>query len=366
MAPRHPATRHPAHKNRARRIPARQPHRALLATVSALSLMMVAAAPSASAEELVVATFGGSFLTESETCHFAPFTEATGAEVDAVVGNTTQHAASIRAMMGSSEYDIVYLDDSAAQQLKNEGLLSVIDKDALTAAADIDPRAFDADGAYVVFMTGATAIAYNTDLVDTPPTSWADLFDEKWSGQIAIGDVTGTSGWQFLLAVNKMNGGTLDDVTPGIEAIKPLAQDSVTLYTQADQLIALFERGEIAMAPWYPDRAGSAADQGLPIAIAYPSEGAVGIRPTLVIPKGAPHPELALKYIDTVLSKSGQECFAEKKYAGPVNLTVELSDKAAAIVPFGPTLQDLWFLNPEETAANLPTWIDRWQREVTR
>ena len=340
--------------------------RLFTATMAALPLTMGAVAAPATAQELVIATFGGSFLDASEKCHIAPFEEATGAEVDTVVGNTTQHSASIRAMAGSSEYDVVYLDDSAATQLKNEGLLTVIDKDALSSADQLDPRAIDPSGEYIVFMTGATAIAYNTDLVDTPPTSWKDLFEQKWSGQIAIGDVTGTSGWQFLLAVNKMNGGTLEDVTPGIEAIKPLAQDAVTLYTQADQLIALFERGEIAMAPWYPDRAGSAADQGLPIAIAYPEEGAVGIRPTLVIPKGAPHPELALKYIDTVLSKGGQECFAENKYAGPVNLEVELSDKAAAIVPYGETLEKLWFLDPEVTAAQLPTGIDRWQREVTR
>ena len=334
--------------------------------VAASVVAMPFLAGAASADDLVIATFGGSFLEATEQCHIAPFKEATGADVETVVGNTTQHSASIRAMGGDAEYDIVYLDDSAATQLRNEGLLSEIDKAALSAADQIDPRAFDASGQYVVFMTGATAIAYNTEMVDTPPTSWKDLFDETWSGQIAIGDVTGTSGWQFLLAVNKMNDGTLEDVTPGIEAIKPLAQDAVTLYTQADQLIALFERGEIAMAPWYPDRAGSAADQGLPIAIAYPSEGAVGIRPTLVVPKGAPNSELALKYIDTVLSKSGQECFAENKYAGPVNLEVELSDKAAAIVPYGKTLQELWFLDPEVTAKELPTWIDRWQREVVR
>ncbi|WP_226577739.1 ABC transporter substrate-binding protein [Acuticoccus sediminis] len=340
--------------------------RLLTATATALPLLLAQAATEASAQELVIATFGGSFLDASKECHIAPFEEATGSEVDTVVGNTTQHSASIRAMGGQSEYDVVYLDDSAATQLKNEGLLADIDRSQLTAAGQIDPRAFDESGQYVVFMTGATAIAYNTDLVDTPPTSWNDLFDEKWSGQIAIGDVTGTSGWQFLLAVNKLHGGTLEDITPGLEAIKPLAQDAVTLYTQADQLIALFERGEIAMAPWYPDRAGSAADQGLPIAIAYPKEGAVGIRPTLVIPKGAPHPELALKYIDTVLSKDGQECFAEKKYAGPVNLDVELSDKAAAIVPYGETLQQLWFLDPAVTSKELPTWIDRWQREVLR
>ncbi len=324
------------------------------------------AAPLAAQEKLTIATFGGSFLEAVKTCHIPVFESATGATVEAVLGNSVQHAASVRAMGANSDYDVVYIDDSAAMQLRAENLLHPLDRSALTSAGDLDPRAFGPDDTFVVFMTGATAIAYNPEMVATPPTSWRDLFDEKYKGQVAIGDVTGTAGWQFLLAVNKMEGGSLDDVTPGIEAIKPLAQDAVVQYTQADQLLALFARGEVAMAPWYPDRAGSAADEGLPIAIAYPEEGAVGIRPTLLIPEGSSQKELATAFVDAVLSKDVQECFAENKYAGPINLKAELSEKAAAIVPNGATLESLWFLDPAKTSAELPGWIDRWQREVAR
>tara|TARA_R110002020_G_scaffold375654_1_gene586873 strand:+ start:10751 stop:11803 length:1053 start_codon:yes stop_codon:yes gene_type:complete len=336
------------------------------AVLIAASLLAAQALPATAQDTITVATFGGSFLDAVKECHIPAFTEATGATVETVLGSSVQHAASVRAMGASSDYDVVYIDDSAAMQLKAENLTYSLDPAAISSTPDLDPRAYGPDNAFVVFMTGATAIAYNPEMVKHPPTSWNDLFAEDMKGKVAIGDVTGTSGWQFLLAINKMKGGTLDDVTPGIEAIKPLAADAVVQYTQADQLVALFARGEIAMAPWYPDRAGSAADQGLPIAIAYPEEGAVGIRPTLLIPEGSKKKELALRFIDTVLSKEAQECFAENKYAGPINLKAELSDKAAAIVPNGKTLEDLWFLEPSETAAKLPGWIDRWQREVAR
>lgn len=335
------------------------------AMVAAMGLLL--SAPSASAgEKITIATFGGSFLEAVEVCHIPAFESATGAAVETVLGNSVQHAASVRAMGANADYDVVYIDDSAAMQLKAEGLLHPMDRAGLKSADELDPRAFGPDDSFVVFMTGATALAYNPELVETPPTSWRDLFDEKYKGRVAIGDVTGTAGWQFLLAVNKMRGGSLDDVTPGIEAIKPLARDAVVQYTQADQLLALFARGEVAMAPWYPDRAGSAADQGLSIAVAYPKEGAVGIRPTLLIPKGSGRKDLAAAFIDIVLSKEAQECFAENKYAGPINLKAKLSEKAAAIVPNGATLESLWFLDPAVTSAELPGWIDRWQREVSR
>lgn len=318
------------------------------------------------AEDLVVGIFGGSFADDSKTCHISEFEQKTGAKVQLKLGNSAQFAASVRATGGKSDIDVVYIDNSLATQLKNEKLLEKIDRSKLSNAAQVSDRAFDKDDQYVVFMTGATVIVYDKKQVKTPPTSWADLAKPEYAGRLAIGDISGTSGMQFLLALNKMHGGTLDNMDPGFEAVKPLAKASVTLYTQADQIVSLFERGEIVVAVWYPDRAGSAIDKGLPLGVVYPKEGAVGILPALVIPKGAKSAALAHQYIDQVLSAKGQECFAEKKYAGPVNTTVKLSEKAAAIVPYKETFDAMWFPDPDAVAKSVPIWTRRWQREVAR
>lgn len=323
-------------------------------------------AASAHAQELVVGIFGGSFAEDSKACHISEFEKKNGAKVSLKLGSSSQFAAAIRATGGKSDLDVVYIDNSLAEQLKREKLLEPVNRAGLSNAADISPRAFDKDGQYVVFMTGATVIVYDTTQIKTPPTSWNDLYKPEYAGKLAIGDISGTSGLQFLLALNRMKGGTLANLDAGFEAIKPLAKNSVTLYTQADQIVSLFERKEIAVAVWYPDRAGSAIDKGLPLAVVYPKEGAVGILPALVIPKGAKNPALALKYIDEVLSASGQKCFAEKKYAGPVNTKVALSDKAAKIVPYKATFDNLWLPDPQEVAKGVPDWAKRWQREVAR
>lgn len=338
-------------------------HRLLAATAAAAGLLI---GTCAQAQELVVGIFGGSFAEDSKTCHIGEFEKKTGAKVALKMGSSSQFAAAIRATGGKSDFDVVYIDNSLATQLKNEKLLEVIDRAKLANAKEISPRAFDKDNQYVVFMTGGTVIVYDTKQVKTPPTSWNDLYKPEFAGKLAIGDISGTSGSQLLLALNKMKGGTLENMDAGFAAIKPLAKNSVTLYTQADQIVSLFERGEIAVAVWYPDRAGSAIDKGLPLAVAYPKEGAVGILPALVIPKGAKNPALALKYIDEVLSRQGQTCFAERKYAGPVNTQVKLSDKAARIVPNGPTFEAMWFPDPDQVIKGLPEWTRRWQREVAR
>lgn len=337
----------------------------LLAAATALA-GIVASSHSASAQELVLGSFGGSFADNVTACYIEPFEAATGATVITKLGSSSQHAAAVRATAGQSDMDVVFADDAFAVQMANEGLLVTLDRAQLSNAPEIIDGAWGADDAYVAAMLGATTIIYNKETVTTPPTSWNDLFDPKYEGRVTIGDVSGTSGWQFLAALNQMEGGTLDDITPGIEKVKPLAKSSVLLYSQADQVVALFERGEIDMAVWYPDRAGVAAANGLPLAAAYPKEGAVGIRPTVSIPKGTGQEELAHKFIDTVLDAENQKCFSERQFIGAVNKNVTLSDEVSAIVPVGEALDNMLFLDPNDMATRLPEWTRRWQREVLR
>ncbi|MBV8914848.1 MAG: ABC transporter substrate-binding protein, partial [Acetobacteraceae bacterium] len=300
--------------------------------LAAALLLLLAWAGQATAQQITVATFGGSFADDTKTCVVQKFEKDTGATVAIQLGNSVQIAAAIRAMGGKPTYDVAYMDNSLATQLRGEGLIQPLDTARMSSYAEVDKNAFGPDNAYVAFEISATALVYDPKAVKTPPTSWGDLFDPQYKGRMALGDITGTSGMQTLLAVNRMKGGTLENMDPGFAAMKTIVPDAVTLYTQADQLISLFQRGDIVIAPWYPDRAGSAIDKGLSLAVAYPKEGAVGIKPVLVIPKGTPNAELALKYVDTVLSREGQSCFVERQYAAPVNKSVRLTEKVAKIV----------------------------------
>lgn len=318
------------------------------------------------AQELVVGAFGGSFADNVQTCYIAPFTEATGASVILKPASSAQHAASVRATAGQSDMDLVFADDAFAVQMANEGLLIPLDRSKLSNAPDIIDGAWGKDDAYVAAMLGATTIVYNKDTVSEAPTSWNDLFDPKYEGRVTIGDVSATAGWQFLAAVNEMEGGTLEDPTPGLEKIAPLAKSAVLLHTQADQVVSLFERGEIDLAVWYPDRAGVAIKGGLPLAVAYPEEGAVGIRPTISIPKGAPNADLAMTLVDTILSVEAQKCFSEAQVIGAVNRKVELSDDLSDLLPSPEQTEQMLFLDPADMAVVMPDWTRRWQREVLR
>ncbi len=333
---------------------------------AAVAACVVMAASGAAAQELVLGIFGGTFADNTRACAVAPFEKATGAKVRFVLGSSVQNLAKLRATKGSPEIDVAYMDLAIATQGKGEGLLSALDTAAMANYGAIYDNAKDKDGRFVGMMYGASAIAYNPKLVKTPPTSWHDLWKPEFKGKLAIGDISGTTGIHFVIAASMINGGSQENTDPGFEAIKKLKPSVVMMYSQADQVVPLFEREEIAIAVWYPDRVGAAAAKGLSVATAFPKEGAIGILPTVSVPEGAKNKALAQKYIDQVLSAETQKCFAEKQYGGPVNKTVTLDDKLAAQLPYGAAVDRMHFPDPETTAKLLPSWSERWGREIAR
>ena len=329
-------------------------------------LLIITATAPASAQELVVGIFGGSFVDNAKKCHAEPFQKATGATVKYVLGSSVQTAAKLRAAGGRAEFDVTYMDSQIVKQVKAENLLQPMDPVKVGHWNDLYDASKDKDAQWVSLMFAGTTITYNTKLVKTPPTSWADLWKPEFKGKLAIPDISGTSGQQFLIAAARLHGGSLDNVEPGFDAIKKLKPNVQMMYTQPDQLIPLFERGDIAVAVWYTDRTGAAASKGVPVAAAYPKEGAIGIVPTVSIPKGSQKKDLAEKYIAVLLSPEGQTCYAQSQFAGPTNKKVKLAPDLAKLLPYGENVERMYFPDTDAVARKLPEWAERWGREIAR
>jgi spermidine/putrescine-binding protein len=340
--------------------------RRTLAVAATAALFATAAGLAARAQELNVAIFGGSFAENVRACVAEPFQRATGTRVNFVLGNSVQNAARLRATRGRPDVDVAYMDLQVAVQAKGEGLLDQIDAARLSNLPDIYPSAVDPERRWIGFMYSSTAIAYNPQELRNPPQAWADLWNPSLRGKLAIGDISATSGQHFLIAAARINGGSVENVEPGFRAIRELRPGVVTLYTQADQVVQLIERGDIAAAVWFSDRVGAAARSGVPVAVVFPREGAIGILPTFSIPVGARSKALAEQYMDRALTPEAQRCFAERQFAGPTNRRVELPDELARLVPYRESVERMYFPPPEIVARNLPAWTERWNREIAR
>jgi putative spermidine/putrescine transport system substrate-binding protein len=335
------------------------------AILAAIGCAAIAAAPAIADDNLVVGTYGGVFLENVRTCNGSAFEKLTGKKVTFVAGNSVEAAARLRATKGKPSVDVVYLDIEVALQAKGEGLIEKIGYESLKSTPEVMKSAFDPEGYFITTLLDATTLVYNPEFVKTPPTSWQDLFDPKYKGKIVIPDITATAGVHLLLQLARLNGGSEDNVEPGFEALKKLAPNVVTLWTQGDQVGQLFQRGDAVIAVWYPDRAGAAQDKGVSVKMAYPKEGSVGLRSVLTIAAGTQKKTLAEQFIDATLSADAQKCFAEKGYLAPVNTKVQLSGKSAELLP-SDVFSSLWYPDAAKSMAQRAKWTERWRREVVK
>ena len=92
---------------------------------------------------------------------------------------------------GAANYDVIIPSDYMVAKMINEGMLAPLDYDNIPNFQKIDAGYrnpdYDPQNAYTVpYMLCTTGIIYNTTMVDKAPTSWADLWDEQYSGNILM------------------------------------------------------------------------------------------------------------------------------------------------------------------------------------
>src|SRR5262245_36898916 len=92
-----------------------------------ICLLTAALAAPVFADELVVATFGGTFVDNSRKCHATAFEKATGSTVKYVLGSSVQTMAKLRAAGGRAEFDVAYMDSQIVKQAKAEGLIQPLE-----------------------------------------------------------------------------------------------------------------------------------------------------------------------------------------------------------------------------------------------
>ena len=164
----------------------------------------------------------------------------------------------------------------------------------------------DADGTHATSCAWMEVIGYNTDLIkaEDAPKSYADLLDPKWQGKIVKAH-PGYSGAiltaTFVLARDL-----------GWPYLEKLAQQKVMqVQSAADppKKILLGERAIMADGNDY--NLVLAKDQGKPVEVVYPAEGA----PLIIVPsgifRGAPNPNAARLFQSFFFSAETQQMLVD-------------------------------------------------------
>jgi len=192
--------------------------------------------------------------------------------------------------------------------------------------ASIPADAKASDGTWFADYGGYVAIGYNSDKVKTPPTSFADLLKPEYKNQVAInGNPTQASAaFSAVFASALANGGSLDNITPGVSYFKKL--HTVGNFVPVTASAATMESGQTPIIVWWDYLLASEIGpsvKGLKIVI--PSDASYAAYYDQAISKSAPHPAAARLWEEYLYSTTGQNLWLQGE-ARPIELSTLVKD----------------------------------------
>lgn len=236
----------------------------------------------------------------------------------------------------AGNYDVVVPSDYMIEKMINEGMLLELDYSIITNFENIDDS-FKGEAAYydpdnkhsVPYTYGMLGVIYNSALVDEEDyskESWSLLWDSKYRGKILQfnnpRDAFGSAMYYRNLDINSKNTADWDEALSKLVEQKPLLQGYVN-----DEIFNKMTTASAAIAPYYAGDFLTMASQNEDLAFYYPCEGTNYFVDAMCVPKNARNPEVAMEYINFMLS---EEVAVENAlyigYASPNTLVVENED----------------------------------------
>ncbi len=211
--------------------------------------------------------------------------------------------------------------------------------------SNIPADAKASDGSWYADYGGYVAIGYNSATVKTPPTSFADLLKPIYKNQVAInGNPTQASAaFSAVFASALANGGSLNDITPGINYFKKL--HDVGNFVPVAASAATMESGQTPIVIWWDYLLASEIGPSVPgLKIVIPSDASYAAYYDQAISKYAPDPAAARLWEEYLYSTVGQNLWLEGE-ARPIEL--------ATLVANGTVNQSAYKALPPAPAGNV-------------
>jgi putative spermidine/putrescine transport system substrate-binding protein len=323
----------------------------------------------ASAEDLVVISYGGTFEQGWRKAVINRFEEKYPKDkIHIATGLTMEVAAKMRAQKDNVEIDVVMMDLPGTIQCEAEGLFEPLTEEKVPNLRNLLPlfKKRAKEHPYVHFFWDGETLAYNTEKIKPPPTSWKVLFDPKYSGHIAFPDISTSHGVWMLNMAARIHGGNERNIDPGFEAIKKIRPHIGVFWTQHGQLQQLFAQGEVWLSLWCTNRLAPVKKEGVPVDWTIPEEGVYMVSSIIGIAKGTKHSDLASRYINFVLDAQTQALMTKYTYLAPVvkDAKVDPSMIKERMIPRPEELGKLLDLDWDTVNKERPKWTERWRREI--
>jgi putative spermidine/putrescine transport system substrate-binding protein len=207
--------------------------------------------------------------------------------------------------------DVFDVGASFAPQGKKDGLYALYRNSYWDTIPDFMK---DPEGYWVGDYYGVIAFGINKDIVKTTPQDWEDLKNPEYEGQVALnGDPrSSSSAFSGVYAAALANGGSLDDIGPGIDFFADLKQRGNLIPVSVTP--ATIQNGQTPITiDWdYLDLGyGDALEGQVAFEVLVPPSGVFGNFYVQAINSDAPHPFAARLWQEFLYSDQGQLLWLE-------------------------------------------------------
>ncbi|TAW14298.1 ABC transporter substrate-binding protein (plasmid) [Rhizobium leguminosarum] len=294
--------------------------------VAAVAAFVAVSVP-AHADNMVFSSWGGTTQDAQKAAWASPFTEKTGITV--VQDGPTDYG-KLKAMVeaGQVTWDVVDVEGDYAAQAGKNGQLEKLDFSAIDKSK-LDPRFvtdYSVGSFYYSFVIGC-----NADAVSACPKTWADLFDTakfpgkrtfyKWSAPGVIEAALLADG----VAADKLYPLDLDRAFKKLDTIK----SDIVWWSGGAQSQQLLASAEAPFGSIWNGRMTALAASGIKTETSW--EQNITAADSLVVPKGSPNVEAAMKFIAMATSAEPQAALAKATGYAPINVdSAKLMDPETA------------------------------------
>ncbi len=325
---------------------------ALSAVIAALG--GIPGAEPAAAQQLTVVSFGGSYQDAQSKALFQPAAKALGITLKE---ETYTGIADLRLKVkaGAVAWDIVASGSGSAARAGAEGILEKLDYKTIDVSSFVP-------GTFQDYCVGgdvfSTVLAWNTKTYgDNGPQSWADFWDvKKFPGKRAYRNSVAGALEPALMAdgvpaskvyeVLSQPGG----IERAIKKIKELKPNVAVWWSSGAQHAQLMKDGEVDMITGWNGRFDVVAKDGGKVT--YTFNQALLDYDCYAVAKGAPHKELAMKFLAEISKPQYQAEFTKYITYGPTN------KKAYELGTIDPAYAKQLPSHPENAAKQLTIDLD--------
>lgn len=290
--------------------------------------------------------------------------------IEAPVANPDASSAdeltAIKTLRGQPDMpDAIDIGPSFTEQAASEGLI----EDYITTNwAEIPESLKDAEGAWVGAYYGIMSIATNSTLVPNVPRTWADLTKPEYKGMVTLNGDPREAGAAFaaVVAAALANGGSYDDIMPGIEYFAGLKESGNLQVIDVTEAALL--SGDVPIAlDWsynFPGLQGKLVEAGFDVQVVTPGDGLYGSYYAQSVVSDPVHPCAARLWIEHITGNAGALGYLEggaipARYAA-MDAAGLITEEMKANLPSAEQIAQISFPTAEQTEAMKAAITENW------